>query len=92
MANQGNEGDEILFYSLRQSLSAFYDSPYDSPIIPASMDSIGQMNAEILVEIVIRTLQVITNNKEDLPVKLPQNIAARHRICTFIAKSVKGTS
>jgi hypothetical protein len=85
MDNQGNEGDEILFYSLRQSLSAFYDFP----VIPVGVGSVADITPDILVEVVIRTLQIITQNEEQLPVKLPENIAARHRICASIAKTVK---
>lgn len=85
MSKEGNEGNEIFFYSLRQSFASFYDYP----VIPASIESVGSITADVLVEILIRALQIITGNKEDLPVKLPQNIAARHRICTFIATAIK---
>jgi hypothetical protein len=85
MADTGNEGDQILFYSLRQGFAALIESKF----IPADVVSVGSVTPDLLAEIVIRALQIITEHPEELPVKLPKNIAARHRICAFIASTVK---
>ena len=43
----------------------------------------------MLVEIVARSLFLISDGDVDLPYALPSNIASRHRICTTIAARVK---
>jgi hypothetical protein len=47
---KGNEGDEILLLSLRQ---------IECPI-PANVVKVGQIGADLLVEIIVRSLQLIT--------------------------------
>jgi hypothetical protein len=48
---KGNEGDEIIFLSLRQIECN----------IPAEVVKVGQIGADLLVEIIVRSLLLITD-------------------------------
>jgi hypothetical protein len=51
--DKGNEGDEILFLSLRQTECQ----------IPADINSIGQLSPDLIVEIIVRSLALISNGE-----------------------------
>lgn len=53
------------------------------------MKTISQLSPENIVEIVARSLWLISNGEIKFSVVLPPNIAARHRICTNIAAKIK---
>jgi hypothetical protein len=76
---QGNEGDEILFFSYRQLGCE----------IPANIVKAGQVTAELLIEIIAKALLLISNGETKVATTLPQNIAVRHRICTDISIKIK---
>lgn len=75
----GNEGDEIILLSLRQ---------INCPI-PDSILTVGDITADLFVEIIVRSLFLISNGDVKFPMTLPPNIASRHRICTAIATKIK---
>ena len=79
MAEQGNEGDEIILMAFRQIECQ----------IDENINKIGQLTADHIVEIIARSLQLISNNEIKYNKSLPSNIAARHRICTTMASKVK---
>lgn len=75
---QGNEGDAILVLSLGQlGVKGLEEMTLDS------------LTAEVLVEIVAKGLNLISDGEAKISPKLPPNVASRHRICTNIAKKVK---
>eukprot|EP01040_Poterioochromonas_malhamensis_P023630 gene23630-29031_t len=76
---QGNEGDEILFLSYRQL-------GYE---IPANIVKVSQISAELLIEIIAKSLLLISDGEIKVATALPQNIAVRHRICTDISLKIK---
>ena len=69
----GNEGDEILLLALRQIECA----------IPESVVSINDLTAEMLVEIVARSLWLISNG--DVKVYLNQRIIIIFNIIYFLS-------
>lgn len=77
---QGNEGDAILVLSLAQlGVKGLEDGSV----------TIDTLTAEVLVEIVAKGLNLISDGETKISPKLPPNVASRHRICTNIAKMVK---
>lgn len=50
---KGNEGDEIIFLSLRQIGCA----------VPNDVVKVGQIGADLLVEIIVRSLLLITDGE-----------------------------
>jgi len=76
---KGNEGDEIILFSFRQIDCA----------IPSEVAKVSEINADLLTEILSRSLLLITDGEVQFPLALPQNIASRHRICTSIAAKIK---
>lgn len=79
MDRQGNEGDEIVLLALR-SIEC---------MIPDQVKSVKELTAEMIVEVVARSLWLISNGEVKFSVQLPTNIASRHRICTNMASKVK---
>lgn len=79
MGEQGTEGDEIILLALRQIGCRLSDD----------VKSVGQLGAEALVEVLARSLWLISNGEFKFSVELPPNIASRHRICTNMATKVK---
>lgn len=57
--------------------------------MPEDVESIGQIKPEVLVEIIARSLWLISNGDIKFPITLPANIASRHRICTNMASKIK---
>eukprot|EP01035_Chromulina_nebulosa_P020985 gene20985-27194_t len=55
--------------------------------------SISQLNTDNLVEIVVRSLRLIKQSEDesliDIPLKLPSNIATKHKICTLVSSKIK---
>lgn len=76
---QGNEGDAIILLALRQIDCQFSES----------IDSVGKLTPDAIIEIVARSLWLISNGEIKFPVSLPANIASRHRTCTDMAMKVK---
>lgn len=76
---QGNEGDEILFFTCR---SIGCD-------LPAKLQKVGELSAEQLIEIITKALALISNGEIQLSSTLPSNIAVRHRICTDLSIKIK---
>ena len=79
MGEQGHEGDEIIFLALKQIDCKIADD----------VKTVGQLGAEALVEVIARSLWLISNGEIKFSVQLPPNIASRHRICTNMATKVK---
>jgi len=79
MDGQGNEGDEIVLLALRSIECK----------IPEQIKSVKELTAEMIVEVVARSLWLISNGEVKFSVLLPTNIASRHRICTNMASKVK---
>ena len=79
MPNEGNEGDEILLLAFRQIECK----------IPGKVTTIDELTPEMLVEIVARSLFLISDGEVQISHALPPNIASRHRICTTLASKVK---
>ena len=77
--DKGNEGDAIILFAFRQIECG----------IPDELEAIGQILPELLVEIIARSLWLISNGDIKFPVTLPANIASRHRICTNMASKIK---
>lgn len=75
----GNEGDEIILLALR-SLECK---------IPDDIKTVGELTPEIIVEVLARSLWLISEGEIKFSVQLPTNIASRHRICTNVATKVK---
>eukprot|EP01039_Chlorochromonas_danica_P009336 gene9336-10304_t len=76
---QGNEGDEILFFSCRQI----------GCDLPVNLHRVGDLSADNLIAILSRAIAIITNGDVQLPTTLPANIASRHRICTDVSLQIK---
>ena len=77
---QGSEGDAILVLALGQlGVKGLEDSSV----------TLDNLSAELLVEIVAKGLNLISDGDTNISPKLPPNVASRHRICTGIAKTVK---
>lgn len=77
---QGSEGDGILLLALGQlGVKALEDGSV----------TLDNLSAELLVEIVAKGLNLISDGETKISPKLPPNVASRHRICTNIAKTVK---
>lgn len=74
---QGTEGDEIILFSLTQIGCQL-----------ENLKSLNQITAEVLYEIVSRSLVLITGD-EKYSTPLPKSIASRHRICTDVAAKIK---
>jgi coiled-coil domain-containing protein 22 len=51
--------------------------------------SISQLGPAALVEIVARSLWLISQGEVKFPIALPTNIASKHRICTNMATKIK---
>ena len=51
--------------------------------------TLANITAELLVEIAVKSLTLITGEELNISTKLPQNVASRHRICTNLAKKIK---
>eukprot|EP01038_Epipyxis_sp_PR26KG_P006336 gene6336-8723_t len=79
--DKGNEGDGIVFIAFRQTIP--------DCIIPLTINAVGQITVELLYELIVKSLQVISNSESPFPLTLPPNIASRHRICTDIAAKIK---
>ena len=77
---QGNEGDAILLLALGQLGVKALDEPGFS---------LEKISAEVLVEIVAKGLNLISDGEVKISPNLPPNVASRHRICTNIAKKIK---
>lgn len=79
--DQRNEGDAIIFLALKQ---------IESPILLSSnLSAVSELNADNIVDIVARSLNLICNDESKFPTSLPSNIASRHRICTTLAAKIK---
>jgi hypothetical protein len=65
MDGQGNEGDEIVLLALR-SIEC---------MIPDQVKSVKELTAEMIVEVVARSLWLISNGEVKFSVQLPTNIA-----------------
>ena len=86
MSQQRNEGDAILFFTFTQFGIAL---PSSSSSSSGGGTLVDQMTADALVAVVVASLALISHGQIQLPSKLPQNIASRHRMCTEIASKVK---
>ena len=53
------------------------------------MNSISQLGPDSIVEIVARSLWLISQGELQFPATLPKSIAQKHRICTNMATKVK---
>lgn len=84
MANE--EPEQILLLALRLSLR-------DVGGIPAQVQRLSDVKAEVLVSIVTRSVMLIDAAEEregrQLPQRLPSGAASRHRLCTQIAARLK---
>lgn len=76
---KGNEGDEIIFLAFRQA---------ELPL-PAKIESVRDLTPDQSVELISRSLYLISNGDVKFPLTLPANIATRHRICTAVAQKIK---
>ena len=76
---KGNEGDEIIFLAFRQA---------ELPL-PAKIESVRDLTPDQSVELISRSLYLISNGDVKFPLTLPTNIATRHRICTAVAQKIK---
>ena len=77
---QGNEGEAIISLALAQ---------LDVKALDSGEVTLANITAEVLVEIVVKSLTLITGEELNISPKLPPNVASRHRICTNIAKKIK---
>lgn len=77
---QGNEGDAIILLALRQ---------IECETIGDDINAIGQLGPESIVEIVARSLWLISQGETQFPFTLPKSIAQKHRICTNMATKIK---
>jgi coiled-coil domain-containing protein 22 len=75
---QGHEGDEIILFSFNQNGCQL-----------GELSSLDQINVDQLIDMVSRTLFLVTDGEVKFPLTLPANIASRHRICTDIASKIK---
>jgi hypothetical protein len=60
----------------------------DSPI-PDAFSSLKEFTSEEVVASVAACVNVISNGESNFPLKLPANVAVRHRTCTLLANTVK---
>ena len=92
-AREGKEGDEILLLSIRAAFAGIEtgsDGALPVQLKPIfELSSIKEVTADLLVAVIVKSLQY--HGQDEFPIALPQNIAARHRICTLLAASVKGS-
>ena len=73
------EGDLILINAYRQV----------GCIVPDDILTIAQLTPELLIGIVSKCVNLISNGSLETPSTLGSNIAARHRVCTDVASKVK---
>ena len=73
-----NEGDQIILYALKQ---------IECDV--GSIQSINEMTPEMVVDVVAKSLFLISEGEMKFSSKLPPNVASRHRICTNMAAKVK---
>lgn len=50
----------------------------------------GELTPDHLIEIIARSLRLITDGDAKYPIKLPAGMASRHRLCTDMANKIKG--
>ena len=72
--------DQIIIVTLRD-LGLEIDS--------AEIVSISQFNDQLVVQSVARCLNIINNNKNKLPEKLPEGMARRYRVGIELANACK---
>jgi hypothetical protein len=77
---QGNEGDAIILLALRQ---------IECESIGEDVSAISQLGPEAIVEVVARSLWLISQGEAQFPTVLPKSIAQKHRICTNMATKIK---
>jgi hypothetical protein len=75
----GSEGDEIILSAFRQIQCS----------IPEEVTSIGVLEPNVLIEIVARSIRLITDGDAKYPIKLPPGMASRHRLCTDMSLRIK---
>ena len=80
METEGNEGEAIISLALAQ---------LDVKGLDNGGVTLANITAELLVEIAVKSLTLITGEELNISTKLPQNVASRHRICTNLAKKIK---
>jgi hypothetical protein len=51
--------------------------------------SLGDLTPDHLIEVVARSIRLITDGDAKYPVRLPQGMASRHRLCTDMANKIK---
>ncbi len=52
--------------------------------------SVGQLTPDHLIEIIARSIRLITDGDAKYPIKLPPGMASRVRLCTDMANKIKG--
>lgn len=57
--------------------------------IPEAVISIGDLSPDHLIEIIARSIRLITEGEAKYPIKLPAGMASRHRLCTDMANKIK---
>ncbi len=67
---QGNEGDEILFFSCRQIGCE----------IPPSVKRVGDMTAELLIEVIAKSLILISNGEIQVSIDLSFSLRSSYVI------------
>ena len=78
-ASGGREGDEIFLLAFRQI----------GCVLPAEVSSLSDLTPGHLVEIISRSLNILTDGKTQFASALPPGPASRHRLCTKMANEIK---
>lgn len=95
----GSEGDEIILSAFRQInwyllLSRLHQNCpnvciYCPSAIPPEVKSIGELEPNVLIEIIARSIRLISDGDAKYPIKLPPGMASRHRLCTDMSLRIK---